>query len=419
MPLKKQVKVEVTPLFNKVAAAEAGTVISVGGAGSSKSYTYAQFFTFKRSLVIPKHKLLILRKTRKSLKMSLYADFMEMLEGYGLYSCDRHNKSDLIYTHPNGSQVVFTGLDNREKIKSTQWHDIWLEEATDFSLYDYIFLNTRKYRGLLQGGLKARIWMSLNPVASWIQDLEGKPDTDFIYSTVDDNPYANDEYIKTLDALQSQDETFYNIYRRGLWSACKNTVYPLWDIVTDAGTRGETVYGLDFGYNNPTALIRVNEQDLVFTVSETLHKSLMTMDDIHDMMMATIPADERRHLIYADCAEPDRIEDLRRRGWNIRPAYKGPHSVKDGIDFVKRFKVQVTADSPNIMSENKLYKWREDTDGNLLEEPVKFKDHTMDAIRYAIYTHWKRLLKITDIKQLVKLNASVSKLTAVDAEYFD
>jgi phage terminase large subunit len=81
--------------------------------------------------------------------MSVYKDFIDYLELIELYDDKCHNKSDLEYTYPNGNRVVFTGLDDREKIKSTQWGDIWLEEASDFSLEDVTFLKTRLYRGKL------------------------------------------------------------------------------------------------------------------------------------------------------------------------------------------------------------------------------------------------------------------------------
>ena len=69
------------------------------------------------------------------------------------------------------------------------------------------------------------------------------------------------------------------------------------------------------------------------------------------------------------------------------PADKEKNSVKDGIDFIKRHKLHITNDSINLLREITGYKWKQDKDGNVLDEPVKFKDHLLDAMRYAIYTH--------------------------------
>jgi phage terminase large subunit len=35
------------------------------------------------------------------------------------------------------------------------------------------------------------------------------------------------------------------------------------------------------------------------------------------------------------------------------------------------------------------YKWKVDKDGKVLDEPVKFMDHAMDAIRYAVFTKFR------------------------------
>ena len=87
--------------------------------------------------------------------------------------------------------------------------------------------------------------------------------------------------------------------------------------------------------------------------------------------------------IYADCAEPARIEEMKRHNLNVFPADK---SVKDGIDYVKRQKLYITSNSSNILKEIRGYSYKQ-KDGHSIDEPIKLNDHTMDAIRYAIYSH--------------------------------
>jgi phage terminase large subunit len=59
---------------------------------------------------------------------------------------------------------------------------------------------------------------------------------------------------------------------------------------------------------------------------------------------------------------------------------KGKNSVKNGIDKIKRHSLYITKDSDDLLREIKFYKWKEDKDGNVLDEPVKFNDHLMDAL---------------------------------------
>ncbi|HEY8541382.1 MAG TPA: terminase large subunit, partial [Pseudothermotoga sp.] len=91
--------------------------------------------------------------------------------------------------------------------------------------------------------------------------------------------------------------------------------------------------------------------------------------------------------IYADSAEPARIEEIARAGFNIYPAKK---DVKDGIDFLKRKMIYLYKDCTNTIKEIQMYKWKENKNGEILDEPVKFNDHAMDAMRYAVYTYQNR-----------------------------
>jgi phage terminase large subunit len=43
-----------------------------------------------------------------------------------------------------------------------------------------------------------------------------------------------------------------------------------------------------------------------------------------------------------------------------------------------------------INTERKSYKWKEDKNGNITDQPVKFRDHLLDGVRYGIYTHCKK-----------------------------
>jgi phage terminase large subunit len=94
-------------------------------------------------------------------------------------------------------------------------------------------------------------------------------------------------------------------------------------------------------------------------------------------------------MIFADSAEPQRIEEIYKSGYNIHPAEK---KVSDGIDFVKRFKLLIHSGSINLINEIKAYKWKEDKNGNTLDEPIKENDHLLDALRYCVYTYGKKHL---------------------------
>ncbi|HVV54579.1 MAG TPA: terminase large subunit, partial [Mucilaginibacter sp.] len=86
--------------------------------------------------------------------------------------------------------------------------------------------------------------------------------------------------------------------------------------------------------------------------------------------------------IIADSAEPKSIEELKRLGWRINPAKKGPDSIKLSINILKRYPLNITRDSPNLRNELNRYKWKTDRSGRVLNEPVDSCNNLIDPLRY-------------------------------------
>jgi len=384
----KQIPAKVTKVFRKVQKSKAEIIVNEGGAGSTKSYSLCQFLIFKL-LKTPKRKSLILRKIRHSLKLSTYRMFIGLLKLYDVYNERCHNKSDLNYTFSNGAFVQFLGMDDRQKIKSTEWDDIWMEEANEFEKEDLWFLKTRRNRT----GNESQIHLSYNPEECWIQSLEGKKDTEFIFSNYKDNPYASKQYKDTLESLKDEDDAYYKIYALGKRAQRGNLIYTPY-ILEDAFPEGfeDEYYGLDFGFNSPCGLIKlnsetldINEKDIYLT--ELLYQTKLTTPELIDLMKDLILSDKRDKPIYADSEDPNAIKQIYDAGFNIIPAEKGKGSVREGIIFSKHYKYHTLNTNVNLNKERSSYKWKTDKNGNIIDEPVKFRDHLMTAKRYAIYMH--------------------------------
>ncbi len=161
------------------------------------------------------------------------------------------------------------------------------------------------------------------------------------------------------------------------------TIYTHYRIVDSFPVCDNVCYGLDFGYNHPTALIKVGEQDNRIYAEELLYESKLTNDDLA-YLVKTMVGITRRSVVYCDHARPEAIEELRRAGINAQPANK---AVWDGIKYVKSRPLNIVRTSANLVKEIKSYKWKVDKlTGTTMEEPVKFMDDAMDAMRYGIYT---------------------------------
>ena len=366
-------------------------IVNVGGSGSSKTYSTLQFFITQRLLKHKNYKALFLRKIRQTNKLSIYKDFIEILQKHNLYDIRSHNRSDLIYSFFEKTEARFTGLDDRQQLKSTEWNDIVVEESNELEPEDLTFLKTRLYRGA-NVVIKPRIWLNLNPEECWIKNLEGKSDTHFIWSNYKDNPFCNEEYKKELEKLKEEDPIYYQIYALGKWGQRKHVIYEMPEMLKEYPERfNETIYGMDFGFNHPTVLLRIDIKDNCYYITELIHKSGLTNPQLLEEMKRVVPEDSRMDEMFGDSENPELIQEIYSAGFNIKGIIKNKNSVKNGIDYVKRRKIYTRPENINYNKQKRNYKWKTDKNGNVLDEPVKFDDDACDAERYGIYGYAQSL----------------------------
>jgi phage terminase large subunit len=311
----------------------------------------------------------------------------------------QHNKTDRRISFPGSggrqNEIFYDGLDDPEKIKSISGiTGLWLEEATEFTERDVLQLDLR-LRG--KTAHYKQIMLTFNPVESaapWLKqkyfDATGKPlileNTTVHLSTIRDNPFIDDEYKAVLKGID--DPEYSAIYLHGKWAVATGVIFTGWKIEAIPESRWEnSIYGLDFGYHR-TALVQVaiDKDAMTAHMRQLIYDKGMTNSDIIDRL-GTLGISQTAE-IYADSAEPDRIEEIFRKGYNIHPALK---DVSDGIDMMKRFKLIIDENSTDGISELKTYKWKHDKNGQPVSPscPVKISDHFCDSARYALYSWMK------------------------------
>lgn len=372
-------EITVTDLYLKNQNSKGKIIINKGGAGSSKSHSLCQVFIF-RFVNRKNYKLLICRKTLPALKISAYKLFIDLLKDYGYLSLCVYNKSER--TIILGSNYIhFTGIDDPEKIKSTEWNDTWMEEATDFSYDDYLMLSLRNRAP----GHLNQLFLSLNPIdeTGWINEkVIKKVDCEVLHSTYHDNPFLPDEAKRQIEALKQIDENYYKIYALGEWGGIikgRIFTYNTYDKEQDYEW---AAYGMDFGFtNDPSTIIKVCKRGDELYISECLYEPGLTNQDLSAKLNEYCHKTDE---IIADSAEPKSIEELFREGWNIHPARKGQDSIRAGIDLMKRYKLYISKNSVNLQKELNQYRWKADKNGDLLRPPapIDYMNHAIDAIRY-------------------------------------
>jgi phage terminase large subunit len=331
-------------------------------------------------------KLLVIRKYGTTLKDSVVALFLSILSQWELSELFEENKTDKTITFKTGSQILFKGLDDPEKIKSiANITRVWVEEANELTWQEFNQLNLR-----LRGAEGLQISITFNPVDEehWIKKhFFDNPKiakyTTVIRTTYKDNKFIDDAYKEQLEAYKEIDENYYRVYALGEWGGIQEgRIFKLWDIIPQFPDTDKAWFGLDFGFSvDPTAIVRVHLTGDTLYIDEVCYQKGMVTSEVSNYLKSEGYAGEP---VICDSAEPKSIQDLRFYGINATAAHKPAGSINAGIDFIKRHRVLVTARSRNIINENRFYQWKQDKQGNFINQPRDAFNHAIDAIRYAV-----------------------------------
>lgn len=196
-----------------------------GGGSSGKSYFIVQRWIYL--LLKRKMNLLVVRQTGNTNRDSTFALFKQVISEWNLSSV--FDITDLRIKCKNGNEIIFRGLDDVEKIKSTTFESgelthIWIEEATETLEED---INQLKVR--LRGGTsKKQMVLSFNPVNinHWIKRhfIDSKLAT-VCHSTYKDNKFLTDEDKKVLESFKNSDTYYYNVYCLGEWRSIRKDIF--------------------------------------------------------------------------------------------------------------------------------------------------------------------------------------------------
>lgn len=361
-----------------------------GGAGSGKSYGGMQKVILKA--MNRRRKVLVVRKVGATLRDSVFQLALDLLADVGLLRACEVSRADMRIVLPNGSLMLFKGLDDREKIKSiTGITDMVLEEATELSEDDFTQLRLR----LRPPEPDPQIYLMFNPVskANWVYGYffahEPPAGTRIIQTTYKDNRFLPEEYTATLEELAARNPAYYRIYALGEFATLDKLVYPHTEkrLISAEETAGKKFWvGLDFGYvNDPSAIVWGYYDDVeraIYVTGEYVKTGML-----NDEIAATIrQLGLQKEIVVADSAEQKSIDELRRAGiTRIRPSKKGPDSVKHGVQWVGQCRLVVDERCTHTIEETENYTWRKDKKtGEYLNEPEDSFNHCLDAMRYGL-----------------------------------
>lgn len=382
---------EATEIFERNYDSKAKIVINRGGTRSSKTWSLNQLCAlwlisgnYGNSMYISEGVWTTVRKYRTNLDGTVIRDFEDILKAEGWYNSVDHNKTKKQYRY--GKRLVeFIGADDEQKLRGAKRNILYCNEANELEYKQEFFQLLMRTEN--------KIFLDFNPDDEqiWInQELEIKRsnevnDVEVIVSNYKNNSFLPKSLIKEIEYLKETDKEFWKIYGLGEYGNISGLVYENVKYVDSMPDCKLVAYGLDFGYSiDPSACVAVYRKDDELYLKEIIYERELTNQDLAERLRPIIGRDE----VICDSAEPKSIEEIYRLGLNAKPATKGRDSILNGIDILKRFKINVVSSS-NLRREFRTYKWAVDKNGNSLQKPIG-QDHLLDALRYVALIHLKQ-----------------------------
>ncbi len=350
-------------------AKEAGfTTCSLQGSSrSAKTYSVVQFlcmYCFHNAGTT----VSIIRAGMPSIKRTVYRDFKDVMLSFGWWEDKSMNKSEFVYTFPNGSWIEFFSTDNEQKVRGSKRKILFVNEANELSFLEWQQLQMRTTEFSI---------LDYNPSFSedhWINQVNEENSTYWFISTYKDNPFLEPKVIAEIESLKWKNPSLWRIYGQGLRAVVEGLIFEnviIGDYIPAQAYRQRFI-GMDFGYaNDATAIVEVCISGNNLYLNEICYKTHMLTDEIIHTLKSIKGSPE----IISESADPRLVDEIYNAGVDIKPVKKFPGSINAGIMKMQQYKIHVTTNSTNMRKEFNNYTWRQDKEGKWLNEPIDMWNH--------------------------------------------
>lgn len=380
-----------TTTFKMIAGMTAPLRVVQGGKGSSKTISILQLFIF---MAISKRENLIMSVVAQSLpnlKSGAMRDFEKILKDMGLFEKFKINRSDRTYEY-GSNMIEFFSVDTEASRLGSRRTHLYVNELDNIKLDTFLEL---------QGRTSTWTICDFNPRRSfWIhEDFIGDPEVEHIIVNFTHNEYIPQKELDSImfykrKAEETKSPFWINKWRvlgLGELGVVDGVIFEEgrdWDLIEKLPEEARYLgAGLDFGFKHVTAIVKLYQwldpQGVEYIIlHQSLFKAGMISSRIADhilldgeMMSAPIPSDSAR---------PEMIYEIRAKGCPVTSHKK--REVMAGIDLMHNYRLLLTEESEQMVSEFRSYAYAKDRSGKSLGVPNKASDvdNSIDAARYAI-----------------------------------
>jgi PBSX family phage terminase large subunit len=386
-------KIKATPVFEKnwnaLQSEKYKYIINSGSSRSSKTFSILQIFWIL-AWTKERTKLSVFRNTKKDCKDTILQDMLKYYPTLENYELVKFNKTESIFSFPNGSTINIEGTDDDLKVHGYHSDYLWFNEFYKMPKETFDQLDMR---------CSCAVFMDYNPVGKlWSDDLAKQDNAIVIHSTFKDNPFVPLEQKKKI---LSYEPTPYNIeqstannymwqvYGLGLKSEKPNRIFKGWKIIEDKDFENlpyPYYFGLDFGVSAPTALVKMKtDGDGTYFLKELLYKPLNQMKGTLSEELEALGIPKHIEIICDSGNELNQGEGqkLRNSGYNVIFAQKGQGSVVSAIETMQKAIIYYTKSSYNLEENYENYSWKI-YQGIQLDTPEETREDLIDASKYVI-----------------------------------
>ena len=365
---------QLTSVFYKLLKAKTKFVISQGGTSASKTYSMLQLLYLKAQKHPGLH-ISVVAESLPVLKRGALKDFINMLKQEEVYKEENHNKTNNTY-EINGSVIEFFSVDDSSKARGARRDILFVNEANNihWETFSELYIRT-----------KGQNYIDFNPVSSfWAHEklmLLPQEEWTFIKSTYRDNNLLDKSIVRAIELKAKNEPEWAKVFADGEIGSNEGLVFHNWGLCDKMPDEPKwEKWGIDFGFtNDPSTCIHVMLSEGELWIDEIIYERGLINRDIYERVK-DIPNAE----FIADSAEPKSIEELSRMGLYIKGAQKGPDSIRLGIDLIKKYKMNITKRSTNLIKELRNYQWRKMQDGSFENKPIDAWNHGIDSVRYVL-----------------------------------
>ena len=392
------------PLFS-ITAHEYTEYVFEGGRGSTKSSFLSQAII---DLMMKNDTIsaLVMRKVSNTINGSVYNQLVWAIDNLGLTNEFKCTKSPAEITRKATKQTIFfRGADDPGKVKSIKpTHGyigiVWFEELDQFSGEEEI----RKIeQSAMRGGDLAWIFKSFNPPKSainWANKYIKIPKPNRYVSHTDyrqvPRHWLGKDWLEEAEFLKEINPDAYEHEYLGIPNGNGGNVFDNVQIreITDAEIQQfDRIYnGVDWGwYPDPFDFVRCHYDAARLTLylfDEYRCNKKSNKETAEEIKKRILEGE----IVTCDSAEEKSIGDYRTYGIAARDAKKGPGSVDYSMKWLASLK-QIIIDPDRCSAAAKEfveYEYERDKEGNLITGYPDKNNHSIDAVRYALNSVWKR-----------------------------